>query len=102
MTHPHKISSLKLKNVSADDPSQEIESALNTIKDTNIKNGILPRSPSIRVQNFAGKVLKRSKSVYLNDSQYFVKEGTAWEDIDPFHRKHITFNDEDFLAKKGD
>lgn len=92
-----KKTELKLKDVSSNKTiEKELEGVLNVIKDDKIQNGIIPKTPSVMIQKFAGRILKRGKSVYFNGHQYFVQPGTAWEDIDQFARKHISFSNEDF------
>jgi len=98
-----KVNKLKLKNDINDAPIEsQLEGIMNTIKKDKIQNGIMPKTAGISIMNFAGKVLSKGKSCYVNGNQYFINAGTAWEDIDNFHRRHIAFTDDDFEIKKGD
>lgn len=87
---------LKIKENEKQSIEVEVKEVMNTIKDSQIKNGMIPSTPPIEVYNFAGKILKIDKSVLWNDKQYFVKKGTAWEDVDAFFRRHISFSTKDF------
>lgn len=97
-----KVKNLKLKEVNNQSIEDEVQGIMNVIKNDQIQNGNIPRTSPIAVMNFAGKVLNKCKSVYMNCNQYFLNAGTAWEDIDAFHRKHISFSESDFDNKKGD
>jgi hypothetical protein len=93
-----KVTNMKIKKVDdSQNVGKEAEEILNSIKDHKINEGIIPRTTTkIRIQDFAGKVLCRSKSIYMGGVQYFVKAGTKWEDVDKFARKNIAFTEADF------
>lgn len=94
-----KTSNLKLKNAEDDNGkngAQVIEGALNALKTKAENEGLKPKTTSVIIRDFAGKTLKRSKSVMHNKQQFFVKAGTKWEDVDVFARRNIVFSDADF------
>lgn len=87
---------LKVKEEKKQTVEGELKEVINVIKDDQVKNGNIPDSPPIEVYNFAGKKLKIDKSVVWKGKQYFVKKGTAWEDVGMFFRKQISFSNRDF------
>ncbi len=92
-----KVKEIKIKKSDSKSEGKEIEEIMNSITDKKIETGDLPSSTShVLVQDFAGKVLRRTKSVFISGTQYFVKAGTKWEDVDKFARKQISFSDADF------
>ena len=93
-----KAKEIKLKNQGSENITMEAEiaGAMNAIKDDKIKNGIIPTTSHIVIDNFAGKKLKRVKSVIFKGIQYFLKKGTEWNDIDAFYRRNIRFSSKDF------
>ena len=92
-----KETKIQLKDVKENDPiEKEIEGIMNVIKDEKIKNGIIPPSNPISINNFAGKVLKRNKSIIFKGQQLFLNKGVAWKDVNAFFRKNMKFSSEDF------
>ena len=92
-----KETEFKINKIEDESAEKEVQGILNSIKDRNINEGIIPKTTSrLLVNDFAGKKLSRSKSVILNGQQFFVKAGTKWEDVDKFARKHIVFSEDDF------
>lgn len=87
---------LKLKVNKGESDAEEVAEAINTIKEHDVKNGRMPKTASVKIEDFAGKVLKRTKSVIKGNNQVTVEKGTKWEDIDAFGRKQISFQKEDF------
>lgn len=80
---------------------EDIENALNILKETKEKNGSIPSNGTkIKVAgeetNFDGKTLRISKSVYVNGRSKTYAAGTAWEAIDAFGKKNIVFSASDF------
>jgi len=90
-----KTREIKLKDVKNNE-AEELTGILKNIKGIAIKDGIIPKSSHVLIQDFAGKKLKRTKSLILNGAQYFLKAGILWEEVEQFFRKHITFTSEDF------
>jgi len=91
-----KATEIKLKKTDDESVEKEIEGVMNAVKTNKVENGIIPKSPSIVINNFAGKKLIRDKSIVKGGNQYFMKKGTAWEDVDMFFRRHCSFSDKDF------
>lgn len=82
--------------------AQDIEIALNAIKNKKVEEGIIPNDgKKIAIiggqEDFSGKKLKIQKSFFKNNQQYTYAAGTAWEDIDLFGKKNIQFEKTDFI-----
>lgn len=96
MTKEKKAKEIKIKGKEGEPVEKEVEGIMNAIKGDQIQNGNIPDSSTIIVSNFAGRKTKRDKSVVFKGKQYFLKKGTAWEDVDNFFRKWVSFSTEDF------
>lgn len=82
---------------SKSDAGKEVENIMNSVMKKKIENGDIPKTTTqVLVKDFAGKVLKRTKSVFVGGTQYFVNAGTKWEDVEKFMRKNTRFTDADF------
>jgi len=98
MTEKQEIKMPKLKKTYDDSVKEEAQEIINAVKDEQIKEGIIDKTPQIVVvsTDFAGKKLKISKGLYKNGRQITIEAGTKWEDVSPFLRKNIKFTEKDF------
>jgi CRISPR/Cas system CSM-associated protein Csm2 small subunit len=73
---------------------KDIESIINKKLETKAKKGSTVLK--VEAEDFSGKRLSRSKSIYKYGKQRTVEKGTKWEDIPKDLKSEIVFSKEDF------